>query len=266
MVQIKPNPQKDWDKNKESLRKTYAQSLAGAQFEKALKDQESRTKIQWTVKDFEVVYDLSKAVTAMSVDEALKVEKEAKQLLGAQGSDDRLLDYVRYSAIDAAWGAASPKQREDLKAERADVLSAMLQYVEDPGLRMDLADTYIDLKKGKEALEVLLGAAQNSPEYDKATEERFGEIDKRVKKMIADKMIDAKDSEGIEQAHQQWLKEKADNDRTQAELAKQDADQKKQQEKASKDYIEAYKKSHHGQAPPEANSGSGTAPSTPAGK
>lgn len=185
---------KDWEKTKAQrvtqLQDSYASNEV---YDRVVKIKKDGT-VKWTAKGFKAVYDWAeaKADPDLATDEVKRREafqkayEDAKAVLAeGAGLDERPATLAEYGAFEDLWKLSTDAQRNELKADRVEVLADVLTMSDSLDLRMELANLLIDQKKPDEALEQVSSAAQLLFTYDEKTISNYKRVEAMNTKLAA---------------------------------------------------------------------------------
>ncbi|MBI5707380.1 MAG: hypothetical protein HZC36_10380 [Armatimonadetes bacterium] len=194
LVRLGSSLPKDWEKSKaqrvSQLQDSYASNEVYNRVVKAKKD----GTVKWTSKGFKAIFDWAeaKADPDLATDEAKRREafqkayEDAKAVLAEGGGlDERPATLAEYGAFEDLWKLSSDEQRNELKADRVEVLTDILTMSDSLDLRMELANLLIDQKKPDEALEQVSSAAQLLFTYDEKSIANYKRVDAMNAKLAA---------------------------------------------------------------------------------
>lgn len=216
VADIVNEPPADFDKRKDQYKAQYIDQQAALSLQRQIAEVEKATPVVWKDPGFKALYDWSQVPRTREA--LLKVAEEAKAAAENEntvGLPQAIL--ARYAAVEDAWSLAFEKDRPSLKEARAEAIAALLGIAEDANLRLELARLYLDLKKGDQAYEQLLSAAEVNTGFDPQNEATHKEIRETLGKLVNAKLVTDAQRQAVEQELARWEKEKAENDQILAE-------------------------------------------------
>ena len=250
-------PPSDFEKRKDQYKAQYIDQQAALSLQRQIAEVEKTTPVVWKDAGFKALYDWSQVPRTREA--LLKVAEEAKVASEAEdtvGLPQAIL--ARYAAVEDAWSLAPEKDRASLKEIRAEAIAGLLGIAEDATLRLELARLYLDLKKGDQAYEQLLNAAEVNTGFDPenlATHKATREL---LDRLVAAKLVTDAQKQAVEKELARWEKEKAENDqilaeqkRMEEEMARKDREEAAKLEAEEKARLKAEQEKAKKQAPAE---------------
>ncbi|HCE00441.1 MAG TPA: hypothetical protein DER07_05320, partial [Armatimonadetes bacterium] len=257
VADIVNEPPSDFEKRKDQYKAQYIDQQAALSLQRQIAEVEKTTPVVWKDAGFKALYDWSQAPRTREA--LLKVAEEAKAASEAEntiGLPQAIL--ARYAAVEDAWSLAPEKDRASLKEIRAEAIAGLLNIAEDATLRLELARLYLDLKKGDQAYEQLLNAAEVNTGFDPenlATHKATREL---LDRLVAAKLVTDAQKQAVEKELARWEKEKAENDqilaeqkRMEEEMARKDREEAAKLEAEEKARLKAEQEKAKKQAPAE---------------
>jgi hypothetical protein len=141
--------------------------------------------------------------------------------MGTNGNDTRPAALAWYAAFDTIWNSPNADKTK-LRADRIEVLKALISTEPFFALRMELVDLLVDSKANDEAIATLRDAASSNFNFDIDGQKNFQEVQARVIKLKTAGILPAKAETDIANAQQAWLKQKADSDQQKVEMKKEE--------------------------------------------
>jgi hypothetical protein len=130
---------------------------------------------------------------------------------------------------------ANPEERKKLESQKIKVYEAYLADNEDPAMRLELVEVYRGQKKAAEfALQLESAANANLGNMTPAGQGIFSQINKMVKEGQNAKLLTAEQAKLIQEIQQQWIQQKTEQDKYEAEAKKAEAEAQKQAEADAK--------------------------------
>lgn len=248
---------KDFDQKKDQYKAQYVDQQANLSLQTKIAELEKTSPIVWKDLGFKALYDWSQAPRTREA--LLKVAEEAKaaaEYEATVGIPQAIL--ARYAAVEDAWSLAPEKERAGLREVRAEAIASLLTIAEDPALRLELAQMFLDLRQGERAYEQLLSAAEVNTGFDPINESYHKQIREKLDALWKAKLIDEPQKKAVERELQRWVQEKAENDkmlaeqrRFEEEQARKDAEEARRLEAEEKAKLEAERKKAQQSAPAE---------------
>ena len=257
VADIVNEPPTDFEKRKDQYKAQYIDQQAALSLQRQIAEVEKTTPVVWKDAGFKALFDWSQVPRTREA--LLKVAEEAKVASEAEdtiGLPQAIL--ARYAAVEDAWSLAPEKDRASLKEIRAEAIAGLLGIAEDATLRLELARLYLDLKKGDQAYEQLLNAAEVNTGFDPenlATHKATREL---LDRLVAAKLVTDAQKQAVEKELARWEKEKAENDqilaeqkRMEEEMARKDREEAAKLEAEEKARLKAEQEKAKKQAPAE---------------
>lgn len=257
VADIVNEPPTDFEKRKDQYKAQYIDQQAALSLQRQIAEVEETTPVVWKDAGFKALFDWSQVPRTREA--LLKVAEEAKVASEAEdtiGLPQAIL--ARYAAVEDAWSLAPEKDRASLKEIRAEAIAGLLGIAEDATLRLELARLYLDLKKGDQAYEQLLNAAEVNTGFDPenlATHKATREL---LDRLVAAKLVTDAQKQAVEKELARWEKEKAENDqilaeqkRMEEEMARKDREEAAKLEAEEKARLKAEQEKAKKQAPAE---------------
>ncbi|MEZ0327551.1 MAG: hypothetical protein ACAH95_16755 [Fimbriimonas sp.] len=243
----------DYAKNPQKYKDKLVDERTMAEFRKRTDAIAKSDKVQLPLPGYKALRDYYKTASDFMLMQ--KPEEFAKRMrtiadaAKAARSDDNPADehvalITWYAAVDDLWNRAKadPKQAEALRAERLEALQTVLGETENFSIRMDLIDMGIEQKNADLASLNLIEAAKLNNTFDTTGDQHFRDIQTRLAKLKAAKLITAEQATEVEKEQQRWRTEKAANLKSEKEFKVQQEAEKKQQAEATKKFDEEQKK------------------------
>ncbi|MCX7800817.1 MAG: hypothetical protein N2109_10800 [Fimbriimonadales bacterium] len=248
---------KDFEQKKDQYKSRYVDEQANLALQTKIAELEKASPIVWKDPGFKALYDWSQAPRTREA--LLKVAEEARAAAESEstvGLPQAIL--ARYASVEDAWSLAPEKERGALREARAEAIAALLTIAEDPALRLELAQLFLDLKQGERAYEQLLSAAEVNTGFDPINESHHKQIRQKLERLWKAKLIDEAQRKAVERELERWVQEKAENDkmlaeqrRFEEEQARKDAEEAKRLEAEEKAKLEAERQKARQSAPAE---------------
>ncbi len=232
VISVKTNLPKDYDQKKADYSKSYAQNAARQQVDKDLDQIKKSMKVEWLSKGYEAAYDLTtKFATPAGLEERKKmmidIEKMAADASTGTDPGARAASYVRYAISTLLYTSAKPDEKKSMAADRIDAIQNVVQFTDGVDMRLELADLEADAKKGPEASQNLLQAARMNNDVDAVAQRNFNEINSRVEKFKKAGLLKPEDEKAIAAEQDRWKKDKADQEKAEAERKKFEEEDRK---------------------------------------
>ncbi|MCA1995948.1 MAG: hypothetical protein LDL56_01835 [Armatimonadetes bacterium] len=257
VADIVNEPPSDFEKRKDQYKAQYIDQQAALSLQRQIAEVEKTTPVVWKDAGFKALYDWSQAPRTREA--LLKVAEEAKAASEAEdtiGLPQAIL--ARYAAVEDAWSLAPEKDRASLKEIRAEAIAGLLNIAEDATLRLELARLYLDLKKGDQAYEQLLNAAEVNTGFDPENLGTHKATRELLDRLVAAKLVTDAQKQAVEKELARWEKEKAENDqilaeqkRMEEEMARKDREEAAKLEAEEKARLKAEQEKAKKQAPAE---------------
>jgi len=243
LVKINDNVPKDFDKNKETHRKSYLASKASQLMaEESLKIAQSDA-LKWNSAGFRLLYEsFLRLADPNAPSETAEQRKQRLEKVIADGAKAKDQDAIgakaavlaRYAAMDELWREATEAEKQVLRNQRMQIIEDALVGTESIDLRLELADQYIDAKNAQKALEQVAAAARANSDYTALGQANFGKIQARIQKLADFKLISSDEQKQIQAEQTRWVEDKAAFEKEQAALKKQQQEDLKRMEQEKK--------------------------------
>lgn len=257
VADIVNEPPSDFDKRKDQYKAQYIDQQAALSLQRQIAEVEKATPVVWKDAGFKALYDWSQAPRTREA--LLKVAEEAKAASEAEetvGLPQAIL--ARYAAVEDAWSLAPEKDRDGLKEIRAEAIAGLLGIAEDANLRLELARLYLDLRRGDQAYEQLLNAAEVNTGFEPENLANHKAIRDLLNRLVAAKLVTDAQKQAVEKVLARWEQEKAENDqilaeqkRMEEEMARKDREEAAKLEAEEKARLKAEQEKAKKQAPAE---------------
>lgn len=245
----------DFEQNKAKYIKEFKRDSAAGKLQEELKKLKSGDLVKWESPAYHAMYDyvtFEQSEEGRSLDpkgkkaryeELLKRIQEAKEdPLGA-----RIVPIASFAIFNAIWGQSTEAEKAALGERRIEVLTSVLQQMENSELRMELADILATKKDGAGVTESLkLAASAISSDFGPNGQRIFSDIQSRLLKFKSANVMTAAQEKEVRDLLDTWKKDKAMADKYEAEQkAKDEADRKayeaEQKKKAEQEKAEKAK-------------------------
>ncbi len=241
----------DYATKKAQLIKDYQRDNAAKLLQEGLKKLKGENLVKWESPAYHALYDLvtfDQSEEARSLDPKAKTTKyEEFMKRGQEAMADplgmRAAPLVLFQAFSQIWNQASAADKAKLTDKRIEVLKEVLQQTESTDLRLELADLLSTKKDGAGISECLrLAASSIASDFGPNGQRFFSDIQGKLIKFKANNILSAEQEKEIRDILNQWVKDKAESDKFEAEnkkaeaeaKAKADAEEKKAKAEAAK--------------------------------
>ncbi len=214
----KENLPPDFEKEKQRYIQQEQQGLASQELQKRVDAAvKASGTIEWKDAGLKAVYEASKQLAdpeAKTEDIRAKME-EIAEIQGADNANPRYATLARYALYDSLVLRETGDAQKELEDQRAEMIEAVLAYVESVDLRLKLAEAQF---KGEDetAGVSLLGAAEGNNAFGPQNESYIQRIEGLAKQY--DAKLTAEDKESIRKEIERWRREKAEAEKEQKEL------------------------------------------------
>lgn len=226
LISTKNEAPKDFDANKAKYRKQYVDGIVAGKVNEAVqKLLDSPTLVKFNSPGYKAFYDFLRAQRA--ADASGKAMQQAYDEAKAaatknEGYDTRAAILARFAANSVLWSLPTA-DKNALRPERIDTLTALLQSAESFELRMELVNLDLEAKKNQDAADQLVQAARNNATYDAMGFAHWSQVRDKLLAMQKENQIGADQAKVIEQAQLDWSRNRAKYDEEQQELQREKA-------------------------------------------
>lgn len=230
LVKIKNELPKDFDKKKDTYRDSQLTGLAAGKLQKDLMAAQKNASVTWTNDAYRLLYEYSRissenlpaeeriAAEKKLLDESIKVATEG------EANQSRIAGTLAFVALQNAESKATAAEKKKLQDSKLKVYEVYLMDNEDPNLRLELVGIYKDKKDKDKFFDELLAAAEaNSNQVDAAGQGIFSQVNTLVKQGREASLLTQEQVKQIQVLQDDWKKNRADQDKWDAE-AKKEAD------------------------------------------
>lgn len=244
LVEVKPNPPKDFDANKATYVDQYRTSQStpayNAAFEEAKKE-----PIKWELKGYKAVYEFGELRFHPVSDKVAEKKQldammaDAKAAVDAKGPDLRAAQVGYYAIAQAIYDKA-----DDKAAARPALITALEGYLdgaESVKARLRLADLYIEAKDGVHATNQVIQAFKANGTYDAEGARTFRDISEKALALKTKGLLSPDGDKQILDEQQKWRQLKDREDKAEAEVKKAADEAKKKADEEDKKLAEAKK-------------------------
>ncbi|HEY0866675.1 MAG TPA: peptidylprolyl isomerase [Fimbriimonas sp.] len=260
LVKVTPNLPADFDKDKQKYRDEAANQRAQALVQEEIKKAKEGGLVKWKAPGYQALYELGNAFQdpalfeptkrAEKMREIYELAKNAQKEGGPGSNEASVVAFVAFDSIYNAPGADKAK----LTDERIEVIQSFLETNEDPALRLELVDLFLQKKDKEAAYDQILTVAQNNNDYEPSGQGVYAEVSAKLPKLKAAGGLTAAQEQEIQKELARWRQEKVDFEKQkaadEAEQKKQDAEMKAEMERQMKE--EAAAKAKEEAAKPKA--------------
>jgi hypothetical protein len=262
-VKTVQNLPKDFEKNKEQLRKDLRQQEGPQRLRAAL--DALKSQIKWKDEGYKLLFDLHEATGDFTASADVKkkklldIQSRAEKVAAGNGPSARLGALALFAANEEVYKNAKPEEQKAMAGDRIKAIEAALQGTESPNLRVELAQLYKDTGKTKEAIDQLKEASRGNNDTTSASgQKNYDTTLKILDELKAAKNISDADAKAIEAELKRWREQKQEQVKMEAEAKKQEAELRRQAEEQAKKDAAASKKATAGTtgaAPPTTTAG-----------
>lgn len=223
-----PNLPKDFATAIENYRRSVARQKVTADIDKQLTEFKKQSgAIKWNSLGIQALYEYSMApgtspfgggsVDVPKMQEILSLAEKA--LEKSQGYDVEAASMAQFGAIEALYLAPGADQAK-LRPKRIAAIEKLLETTESFRLRMDLVDLFLESKDNAKAADQLLLAAQYNTALDDSGKQRYDQVFQKLTTMRAQNQLTTDQAKSVVAELDRWKKDKAENDRLEAEAKK----------------------------------------------
>lgn len=235
LVGVKSNLPKEWEKTKEDTRKQLAAQKASIVAQEEVERIRSTAKIDWISPGYKVLYDYVKIVNSPELSkEATSNPKvmraiidEANKVTGTDPVGLRIATLAKFGAFNQLWLATKPEEQGALQDERLAILGAVIDVIESPDVRLDMADILVKKKDGKAAIQQLTAAANGNISTDALGQSRYSRIYAVLDKIRRENLASEEELKSVEETQKAWQQRSLDQ-------AKFDAEERRMRDEANK--------------------------------
>lgn len=230
-----PNLPKDFATGIENYRRSVARQKVTADIDKQLAEFKKQSgAVKWNSLGIQALYEYSMApgtspfgggnVDTAKMQEILTLAE--KGLAKSNGYDTEAAAMAQFGAIEALYMAPGADQKA-LRPKRIASVEKLLETTESFRLRMDLVDLYLEDKANEKAADQLLLAAQYNAALDDSGKQRYDQLFQKLTTMRAQNQLTTDQAKSVVAELDRWKKDKAENDRLEAEAKKAAAEAEK---------------------------------------
>jgi hypothetical protein len=246
VIRIKQELPKDFDKQKDSLLKSYAMTLANSQLADDLKALRKSGVVTFTDQGWGALYDI--ATIDPSEGPAAKVAKlkeivalTAKLVSGGGKNDQRPVSLAYYSAASELYQDAKPEDKAQYEADRIASIQAVASFASNPQDDLELSRLLSKKKDNEGAAQALLKAIEDNAVSSPNAAGITVSIQQAVQEMQKSKQISDDQVKKIQSEVTRWEADKKQADDEQAQAMKAQQEQMIQQAKEKADFEKAQK-------------------------
>lgn len=240
LVKVTQDLPKDFEKDKESLRKTYKDLLASLEVEKMLKKERESGNIKINGEAYNAVYKFMTTAASNSMDQdwskglknkLLEVLPVAKSAAEKEVENRRLASFLYYVVVDQLWNTAKKdeKLRKEYEQDRVESLQAMLTEWEDIEARIALAEVLTARKDAGAAMQ-LQKASEMLYGDSELADGQFRVINELLSKIKNLSLANQQEIGNIQKELDRWKEEKKKHDQEVAEQKRLEEEERKKNE------------------------------------
>lgn len=248
LVSIEGGPPADFAQRKEHYREMYSSPIGDRALEKDVEALEKEL-VTWKSTAYHALYDYYKStwntefLSKSPAEQVAALRDILERAKAAEGDPIgfRTSVLLQYAVVDRLWTQSSAEEKAEMRGERIESISRVLENIESFDLRLSLYGLFA-AEKDPAAAEQLLLAAQSNTD--------FGELGKRQANMIKER-LDALEKAGyvpaeklaeIQELLDEWKKEMEADEAARAEMkAEEERMQREAEEEAKREREEAEK-------------------------
>jgi hypothetical protein len=233
----------DLTQNIEEHRKSFANRQAQQRFHQELEEAKKTVNIEWRSEGYRVLYDWSQVhletMTAPPAERQKALREIASRAAQAMDTDNvpmggEAAALAHYVAIDTLWTAADETQRTELRQERIDSVTRVLDLMENVELRLTLVDLYAQEKNQESASRQLVEAARSNTSLGAMGQQFFNEINNRLERLRNQNLLEPGTEEQVQAEQERWRRERAEQEQFEEEQRRQEEEARKQAEAEQK--------------------------------
>ena len=235
LVAVKPDVPADFEKSKAKYVKAFASEEAAAKFKEEVDKLKKDIQPQFELKAYEAAYLFAKG--SMTGSETTPEEvKNAYELAKGVNENEPGGELAAMIAVAAFQRIYDEKGADKLKLkpERIATLEKFLKFKDNWDMRKEVIEAYKNDKKGDEALNQLLTALDKNSKYDQEGQRIYSDVAAKFGEIKSLNLIKPEQEKEFRSRQEEWQKAKADYDKTEAELAKQQKEQEAKDKAAAK--------------------------------
>lgn len=234
LMGIKNELPEDFEAKKEEKRKEQIATIAAGKLQSDVMAAQKSVKIEWRLPVYELLYEYGRLVTeSLPSEDRLALERKImdeslKAVTEGDAAQAKLASLLAYVTFDGIYSKASAAEKTSLDAKKIEIYEAYLLDNEDPQMRLELVKTYQSQKKGMEFADQLTAAANaNLGGTDAMAQGVYAEINKLIREGESSKLLSEEQAKALKDIQQQWVVQKAEQDKYDAEMKKQEEEARK---------------------------------------
>ncbi|MCG9895854.1 MAG: hypothetical protein MH204_10315, partial [Fimbriimonadaceae bacterium] len=261
----------DFDAKKAEYIQRYRDTKAAQALEERRKALADPEKVAWVDQGLKLAYDAYLATTrhraGKTKDDFQALLDDVSAELAVTKSDSLIV--ARYVLFQEVKQTSTTEAQAEMKEDEAEFLAEVLEILDNPNLRVTLANLYIEIERPDEASSSLSVAVANMGSFEAEQVAFVQRVEARTAELEKAGKFTKDQADAVRQAVKQWRDAKAEEERLQAEIAKEDAAARKaaeEEERALRAEEERLRKEEEAKAkaaPAQPAPAQPNAPSTP---
>ncbi len=233
LVKVEPGVPKEFAQQKSLFAQAYRQQMASQRIVDERRKLLDSKAMEWKSPAYKLAYELSDFMRTSAFGPQAKEKLKAFAEEAATLDDpigDQVTALARFTAFETYCGMLSPAEKEQEYETRVEVMSAVLEYKESYTVRLALADLLMAHKDGEQAIQHLQMAAETNRDFGPAAVKLCGDIQARLDKGVKAGVFTAEMAAPVRKELDRWHKDKAEDEKTQAEIKAEEAKAQKEAE------------------------------------
>lgn len=228
LISVKNEVPKDFSAKQGEYREAMMNERAASKMEAEIKKLKETVKPQWSSDAFKALSEYNYLTTnpeaPTGAERNTKLQDVAKLAASATLASEflgpKVAGLVQYLAIDTVYNSVPQDQKKSFADERIASILAVLKFTESPSMRVMLVDLYAEQKKGPEASEQLLMAAQSNRSMTTTGQGLHNDIAGKLEMLKKQNLIPADMAQTAEEELKRWRIDKREQEKYEAEETK----------------------------------------------
>ncbi len=235
LIEVKENLPDDFEQRKPQYTEQYKQTLAQSLLAADLRNLREEKPVVWKDKGFELLYKfMSMRPDTWTKEEMRDLCRESLEAAGGSEVSEQPAAYVAYLTGQEYVALASEgEEKTEARGLLVQATEALLSFTENAMLRLSLVEQYLEAKEYEKAYQQLLAASQANSDPEITGQMIYSEVDRHAIALEKANALTPEQKTELDAAQKAWRELRAEHDKTQEEIRKQEEAMRQEAEQAT---------------------------------